>query len=567
MTLDERFDRLLDALLRGKVVPFLGAGISCTARATGGDPPPLAAGKVARLLLTAARAAQPADAARQLHVTSDGNVELRGGAPHDPAKDPHLGEVAEYCRAHLGAVKTVDITRIHEWREFYAPTPAHHYLAMLVREGLLTEVLETNYDEFVEEAVRQTFGGAPPDDAVVVLADRASYAEGAATPRDDREHKALLRLVKLNGCARAWRDKRATPDRQAAAEEILLTEAQLQGWAGKAWARDLLQDRVRSRTLLFIGFAGQDPIVRHHALSVIRELTGDHHGNAPWVAAYDPELSFYQHQILRAPFGDTAESLRLAYNHAFLGGDAAALDPTKRGLEADLFLETLATTAVCRKVARDVFGPDGPLAQYLQGGLRYPRPIVQAVGRRLLPPTPTATSPLKEALRLPEAATAPGVSGWARLVATLAGTTPSAGLYRPFLGNEVQLGLIVLLLEWFGGWGEPVSAGLKLWGASGRGLPLYATLNLDAFLDGADESCVVLLLGQGHKPAFRRTLWRDGGCHEVVAIGDLAALRGRGALPESRQAIVRNLERICEAPELALEERRNWRETYAEAGG
>ena len=47
-------------------------------------------------------------------------------------------------------------------------------------------------------------------------------------------------------------------------------ERQLQNWRERKWARDLFNDCLRSRTLVFSGFGSEEPQVRHTALQIAR---------------------------------------------------------------------------------------------------------------------------------------------------------------------------------------------------------------------------------------------------------------------------------------------------------
>jgi hypothetical protein len=208
--IEQRMERLVSALLEGRVVPFLGAGISQSARqgnldtapklslrandlaqtlaqallgelsrdaADGamGLTPPAARNKLTELALGTAQLSKDGKALPnweplRWHTVGANLCEKHGQsavnayscAPKDgdlkiwPAT-PSLGEVAELCWSILGPVKTCDTLGLANWNSFL-PTPAHHYLAALVREGLVVEILETNYDELVETAVKETFG-------------------------------------------------------------------------------------------------------------------------------------------------------------------------------------------------------------------------------------------------------------------------------------------------------------------------------------------------------------------------------------------------------------------------
>ncbi|HHY68261.1 MAG TPA: hypothetical protein GX517_13885 [Alicyclobacillus sp.] len=235
-------------------------------------------------------------------------------------------------------VKLLDILQIPRFVDLQ-PTPAHRYIAFLAREGLIEEIITTNYDTCVEKAFQATFNGSAlshpcrqsqtetsdrDDDLVkqyepcLVITNLNQYRKwsGKTFFEHQRVPRRSLRVYKINGCACHYRyvleNEREESTRRSAAETILLTERQLQHWRERHWARDLFRDRLRSRTLLFSGFGSAEPQVAHTVMQIVEEferITGDHSNteqsqcwyklpNAPFVTAYDADLSFQQVQIL-----------------------------------------------------------------------------------------------------------------------------------------------------------------------------------------------------------------------------------------------------------------------------
>lgn len=570
--LDARLNRLVSRILQGQCLPFLGAGISVAAPRSHlptppGDPGDLLnasaiAARMARALVdhhgssgeaadapqgfadlvlrTVRRAPRQGDDGgitwveqRSLHdylywkkidracPVAEGPETQQSVAEALQAAEPEvppLGEVAELCWSVLGPVKTVRLLKFPLWKR-HMPTAAHHYLAVLVREGFLTEVLETNYDHFVERAVTETFGvpkaaGAPEPDArdsvcrSTVLHDLASYRAHISQPRDDVECTNLVRVIKLNGCATAWcsaeqayqqartelersckehgeesDQARAAKAREEAAHrcvervsrEVGLTEEQLQGWADKRWAQDLLQVRTRGKALFFIGFAGEDPLVRHHVLAVLREFrdvpsdvqaTGDkvwwEQNNAPFVMEFAPNLKFAQFQMLRA-FRDAHRAqgdARDIYNSAFSGADGPALrqrlgktwEPSEDDkLPADDLLSLVVSLAMQRHLCEVVLSHQSALHAYLRGALRHPHTtlalIREAVSRSAgMGPTDgpslwTTWMALENA-----SASAQRASAWGQACYALQAKDAGRAGYRPFLDSPVKQPMLLVML-------------------------------------------------------------------------------------------------------------------------
>ncbi|ENI8047157.1 SIR2 family NAD-dependent protein deacylase [Vibrio cholerae] len=224
------------------------------------------------------------------------------------AKQSKLGNLAELYlweidKASEGDNSTdpyaqlVTLLRIHEYTEL-VPTPTHTYISWLAREGLISEVITTNYDCNFENAYRRV-GHRADADVISSLDDyriKGALGTGLA-PR--------LKVFKINGCATKLLDG----SDQKRFEKILLTERQLQQWRNRQWAADIFKDRLRSRSLFFNGFGSDEPQI-HHTLQTVLDEYGDSSNKtptgcvldkptAPIVAIYDPHPSFHQQQIVK----------------------------------------------------------------------------------------------------------------------------------------------------------------------------------------------------------------------------------------------------------------------------
>jgi len=188
----------------------------------------------------------------------------------------------------------VELLQIDQYRDLL-PTPAHHYIAKLSREGLINEVITTNYDRNFEKAYIELSGGSNSD----VISCLDDYRKkGAKIGEVNR-----LKVFKINGCAERLTD--TTFEKRY--ESILLTERQLQKWRNRQWAADVFRDRLRSKSLIFVGFGSDEPQVHHTLQTVLDEYTDElEHNNqdvletssAPIVAVFDAYPTFHQQQIV-----------------------------------------------------------------------------------------------------------------------------------------------------------------------------------------------------------------------------------------------------------------------------
>jgi hypothetical protein len=188
----------------------------------------------------------------------------------------------------------VELLKIDQYRDL-RPTPAHHYIAKLSREGLINEVITTNYDCNFEKAYNELSSGINSD-VISCLDDYRN--KGAEVGEVNR-----LKVFKVNGCAERLTDSSFTKRY----ESILLTERQLQKWRNRRWAADVFRDRLRSKSLIFVGFGSDEPQVHHTIQNVLDEYADELEYNnqevlethsAPIVAVYDAYPTFHQQQII-----------------------------------------------------------------------------------------------------------------------------------------------------------------------------------------------------------------------------------------------------------------------------
>ena len=169
---EDRYERLLDRLMDGGVIPLLGAGISQEARHEDGvDFKPKIKWMTGRLYqrLKEIIEANPntvnshKNFKRQLledtlldTTDKNENSELK----YKPEGELSFDRLAElFCWLQVQARGQKELCALLKIRECtkLIPTEAHCYLAYLAREGLISEVLTTNYDSCLEKAIDYSF--------------------------------------------------------------------------------------------------------------------------------------------------------------------------------------------------------------------------------------------------------------------------------------------------------------------------------------------------------------------------------------------------------------------------
>lgn len=200
----------------------------------------------------------------------------------------------EFDSLNVAYKRLVELLKIDQYRDL-CPTSAHYHIAKLSREGLINELITTNYDCNFEKAYNELSGGRNSD----VISCLDDYREkGAKIEAINR-----LKVFKVNGCAERLTD--TTFEKRC--ESILLTERQLQKWRNRQWAADVFRDRLRSKSLMFVGFGSAEPQVHHTLQTVLDEYTDELENNnkdvlethsAPIVAIFDAYPTFHQQQIV-----------------------------------------------------------------------------------------------------------------------------------------------------------------------------------------------------------------------------------------------------------------------------
>jgi hypothetical protein len=254
-------------------------------------------------------------------------------------------------------------------------------------------------------------------------------------------------------------------------EKILLTERQLQEWGDRHWARDLFRDCLRSRTLIFSGFGSDEPQVRHTVLQIEEEFqnsecsNGRRPGsrqakqrscwdlpNAPFIAAYECNLTFNQVQILHSYAIAHNDSLAYCNIHknVFTGADAKDLDPGIKDscLSADVFWEKVYQAAfwqLFKKCCR----LDTPFYAYLSSCI-HPVDALLSDFTNWVAPAKAPFGRFPELLSLDNHLHVTTLTKWINCI-RYSRTYCNPGAYLPLLEKPVLLPLVLLILLFVAG--------------------------------------------------------------------------------------------------------------------
>lgn len=314
--IEKRFDCFVDAVLKRKIVPLLGAGVS-----VGSIP-------VAKDL----RATLLDDVGHPFTSESAGNGDFN--------------RVAEAIHWRQGALALCDKLKISTWADCQ-PTRAHRYLALLACDGLISEIFTTNYDCGLEAAWREAHGGGCDGWKAIATLEDLDQPEG-------RDRHPRLRLYKINGCAARLRDAKDEEEKKKRAEDILLTDRQVQQFGKRHWAREQFAVTLRAKQLALSGFGSEEPQVWHVVMTILEEFEGKSNSNARflWASMYDDTISF---PVLQALVGENTVRGRhdkLTFDNVFSRNDRSYFGGCgKGGLDAGDFWRKVWVEALKRQLS------------------------------------------------------------------------------------------------------------------------------------------------------------------------------------------------------------------------
>ena len=180
------------------------------------------------------------------------------------------------------------------------PDADHLFLALLVEEGFLQEIVTTNWDALIESA-NESF--------------RDELTLSVVASSEDLQLIRSPLLLKIHGCARLGRLK---PEQYR--RWIVATGYQISNWnSDPEWLphREKLQSLIRERRALFVGLSGQD----HNVLeSIMRAVIPHKRGQEErgWVVFAKEKLEQPQAMILKALYGSQGAQERRQINQTAL---------------------------------------------------------------------------------------------------------------------------------------------------------------------------------------------------------------------------------------------------------
>jgi hypothetical protein len=467
-----RWTRLVESCVAGKIMPFVGAGISVDAPLDVG----LAlAGSPAIMPRTADLTARMLDRLGQLPLHDQLNTwqrselrrltEIREAHEHKKVPPPSLADAAQLYTDVRGEQALFEDDGPLPMRLFRSvePTLAHQAIAWLAREGLFTEVITTNYDCALEKAYARTFPPPPAayykDTWALVkhardnlgclrsVHDLAGYREHANQRQvtlPNHQPAYVLRVHKINGCAHPYAEgSPARPD-----GFLVITDRHLQSFDARHWANDLFRDRFRCRQIVFTGFGAEEPQVRFTALRVIEEFARPAATPSPnasttpqhphcYIHVFGDTLTSPQLQIAKAATSSSDEKSSMPLSAVFTKRDLPHFSTAcPHGLDSNAFWLELYLSVAPRLIARRLERCQAHAA-LREHDQRHPssRRIAQELRARLFGPDKlSASEDWLRPMLVPRVGQQPPLMSWVEAMNRESGVPacPAASFYEEF---------------------------------------------------------------------------------------------------------------------------------------
>ena len=187
---------------------------------------------------------------------------------------------------------TFDLLKLHEIYGDSSPRPdaEHRYLALLVAEGVLDELVTTNWDALIEAAHAECCDGSGQRLDVIAASEDIDGTGLAGQPR----------LTKIHGCARKTL---AEPSHYQ--PYMLATRTDITAWVKlpeRAPFREMIHQLLRERPALFIGLSGQDWNLQAECFATFMTAPPPS-ATRPRVTFSTPALQHPQQTFLKALYG------------------------------------------------------------------------------------------------------------------------------------------------------------------------------------------------------------------------------------------------------------------------
>lgn len=228
------------------------------------------------------------------------------------------------------------------------PDVEHYCIAILLLEGVSSDIASANWDGLVEKAVDALTGGVP---ALVVY----------VRPEDLREPQQRARLFKFHGCA-----VKATADEPTYRRCLVGRQSQIHGWVARLDNAPIVQrliDVIATKPTLMIGLSAQDANIQAIFAAAEARMAWPWPGDRPSYVFSENAIGVDQQGLLRNVY-------RAAYAP---GTRQQILDSALIRAYAKPLLVSLVLHVLCAKLRRLVELAPGALGpadrQRLQAGI------------------------------------------------------------------------------------------------------------------------------------------------------------------------------------------------------
>lgn len=178
------------------------------------------------------------------------------------------------------------------------PDAEHRFLALLIAEGAVTQIVTTNWDPLIERAHKEL--GLTPDPWVIACAAELDGAGGA------------VMIFKVHGCANRTR---AEPMKYK--QHMIATHHQITRWSIEPLFQpffEKLRTLLRERPSLFVGISGQDFNLQSQC--VASSCNGPAVGFPPPRVTFSGAVGVPQREILEAIHGENYAPNAIAIDSA-----------------------------------------------------------------------------------------------------------------------------------------------------------------------------------------------------------------------------------------------------------
>jgi hypothetical protein len=177
----------------------------------------------------------------------------------------------------------------HVYGDPQPPDAEHRFLALLIEEGVVSELVTTNWDPLIELAAEACHPAGVQRIRIVARSEEIAGSRDAGTAR----------LSKIHGCAR-----KALQDPSTYRPFLVITKNQIERWCTlelQQPLRELVQTILREKFAFFIGLSGQDHNL-HHVCIAASLGRGDFPTDPSRVLFAALGITAPQHSILKAVY-------------------------------------------------------------------------------------------------------------------------------------------------------------------------------------------------------------------------------------------------------------------------